>query len=86
MWVKQAGKCALTGRPLLIACGIDNPDSLSVDRINPKGSYTLRNIRLITYQSNSARGVWPPDDQLVSLCIDIIKGRKKSHYAKNAGV
>lgn len=70
MYIKQRGKCALTGRYMCLL-GKYSYDSLSVDRKNPQKGYTIRNVRLVTWQANAARGSGT-DAQLLAFCRDVL--------------
>lgn len=46
LWIKQAGRCALTGVPL--TCETGAATDARVDRKNASGNFTLDNIQLVT--------------------------------------
>lgn len=71
LYYRQSGLCVLTGRQLCLK-GKHSLDSLSIDRKNQKKGYTIRNIRLVTWQANSARNSGS-DAQLVAFCRDVLK-------------
>jgi hypothetical protein len=71
MYGAQNGRCALTGRPLLFGSKGQQRDSISFDRIENGGPYTVGNVRLVTYQANMARGQFS-DDDLFSFCEAVI--------------
>ena len=68
---EQAGRCAVTGRELLMT---PKPqlDSLSIDRIDPGRGYVLGNVRLITWQANAAR-LTGTDEDLRAFCRDVLR-------------
>lgn len=58
LWKHQDGRCAYTGRKMLASSGTGgdrNPDTLSVDRINPRQRYSNSNIILCTWWANAAK-------------------------------
>lgn len=71
LYKSQGGVCALTGRKLVIGPSHMEKDALSLDRVDPAMGYVEGNIRLVTFQANSARGVWG-DDALVEFCKDVL--------------
>ena len=72
LWQRQAGRCAVTGRDLVVLQGMQHLNSPSVDRIDREKGYTLDNIRLVTYQTNCAR-LFGTDEQLRSFCRDVLR-------------
>lgn len=76
LYHKQGGKCVLTGRQLYIGGRGHSLDALSIDRKNQKKGYTIRNVRLVTWQANSARNAGT-DAQLVAFCRDVLKYAKR---------
>lgn len=85
LWEAQKGKCALSGRMMLVANQGHHPDCMSIDKIKPKLGYTVSNVRLVTWQANSARGQWS-DAELVSFCRDVVSasGRKKNQNQRRS--
>ncbi len=77
MYNKQQGWCVLTGRSLYINGGKHSLDALSIDRKNQRKGYTIRNVRLVTWQANSARNSGT-DAQLVDFCRDVLKYARRS--------
>lgn len=72
---KQNGKCFYTGRVLnkpIIIDGIDDPDILSVDRLDSAGAYTPDNIVLATKTSNIAK-MQMSLSEFIKLCNDVVK-------------
>lgn len=78
LWSLQKGRCALTGRKMLIANKKHHADCMSVDKIKHTQPYTLTNIRLVTWQANSARGSWS-DRELIVFCKDILSASGRRH-------
>lgn len=74
LYKKQKGLCVVTGRKLCVK-RLRRNDSISVDKINQTKGYVKGNIRLVTWQTNSARGMGT-DRQLVSFCQDVLKHHK----------
>ena len=68
---RQKGKCDLTGRVLCLK-RTRSIDSLSIDRKNSKKGYTIKNVRLVTWQANSARHTGT-DRDLIAFCKDVLK-------------
>lgn len=58
LWTENNGCCALTGITFDLTSwghkGQVNPNTVSVDRINPSEGYVKDNVRLITYHMNVA--------------------------------
>lgn len=54
----EVGKCAVTGAAFdITACETrQNPNSPSIDRINPKYGYIIGNCRMVTWIYNRAKG------------------------------
>ncbi len=76
LYNKQQGLCALTGRRLCVKRK-QSLDSLSIDRKNQRKGYTIHNIRLVTWQANTARHTGT-DTQLVAFCRDVLKYARRS--------
>lgn len=72
----QSGLCVLTGRELYIGGRGHSLDAMPIDRKDQKKGYTIRNIRLVTWQANSARNSGT-DPQLVSFCRDVLRYAKR---------
>lgn len=72
---QQQGKCVLTGR-VMTPDTKNNLNLPSLDRKNHKKGYHLGNVRLITWQANSARSIGT-DLELLNFCRDVIKFAKK---------
>ena len=72
LWVEQEGKCALTGRPMTHGQRLGTSlDNASLDRIHSGLGYVEGNVRLVTYQANSARGIGN-DQDLFEFCEDVM--------------
>lgn len=78
LYAKQDGRCALTGR-LLCLKREGKLDSLSIDRKNPRKGYTIKNVRFVTWQANTARHTGT-DFQLVAFCRDVLKYAKRRQH------
>lgn len=66
---KQNYKCALTGIEMtcILQRGVKTKTNASIDRINPKGLYTLENIQLVCAAVNKFR-IDTPLDEFVDWC------------------
>lgn len=53
---KQNFCCKITGRPFIWEP--KHPQTLSIDRINPKLGYTKENVRFVCWWVNTAMGNW----------------------------
>jgi len=73
---KQNGKCALSGVELtcVLQKGIISKTNASIDRIDPKGEYTLENIQLVCAVINKFR-IDTPLEEFKEWC------RKVAEYA-----
>jgi hypothetical protein len=71
LWEKQKGICVFTGRKMRVAGKTLHSDCASIDKINPKKGYTIKNVRFVTWQSNSARGHWG-DNKMLQFCLDVV--------------
>ncbi len=69
LWDKQGGKCALTGRPLVIGggAGLDHKTPISKG-----GSREIENVRWVCFAANAAKNVMS-DAELFTLCEDILR-------------
>lgn len=77
MYYAQKGRCALTGRRMIVGGGEQGPDTLSFDRLDWRKGYIIGNIRLVTLQANSARYMGT-DQELIKLCRDLIRTSKRN--------
>ena len=73
LWVKQNGKCALTGLQMTYDHTGSSLDAVTIDRIDPAGLYNLINIRLVSKWANMARSSLA-DDDFVSWCRLVVNG------------
>ena len=66
---QQNGKCALSGVELTCTLqkGIRSKTNASIDRINPKGEYTVDNIQLVCSVINKFR-IDTPLDEFIDWC------------------
>lgn len=73
---EQAGICALSGREMVASQSSSrknsHPNTVSVDRIDSAGGYTIGNVRLVTTHCNIARSNFT-DEQFIELCRDIVR-------------
>ena len=73
VYARQKGRCALSGRSLRTVTAIRNdPEGLSVDRIDNQLGYDAGNIRLVTARVNYAIGS-RGSAEFVQLCRDVVK-------------
>jgi hypothetical protein len=76
LFVKQNGRCALTGVPFPSADQTAlSPHTLSIDRIIPSYGYTVGNVRLVTYIVNCALNKWG-EESLYEMCKSYISNRE----------
>jgi len=76
-WIKQQGKCKLTGLKFDLRSGIGRlPFSPSLDRINSKKGYTKRNTRLVCVHINEALNTYGLPT-FRKLCIAYINNQSK---------
>lgn len=72
----QNYKCALSGLQLKTSVvntkKYSDPDTVSIDRIDPNKGYTKDNVRLITYMANSCKGRWS-DKQVKDFCKGVLE-------------
>lgn len=77
-YILQEGLCAVTKIPLKLRShreGIAHPHAISLDRIDNTKGYTPENTRLVTWQYNSAKGIWSDEALLefATLLVGISK-------------
>jgi hypothetical protein len=61
LWIKQKGRCQLTGQIMSFQPGNQwnkNPLSCSIDRIDNSQGYIKGNVRLLTHWANNAKSTW----------------------------
>ena len=61
LWIKQKGKCQLTGQIMSFTTGTlwdKNPTACSIDRIDNTKGYVRGNVRLLTHWANNAKSTW----------------------------
>jgi hypothetical protein len=64
LWIKQKGRCDLTGVIMNFDTGTweeKNHNGCSIDRIDSKKGYVKGNVRLLTHWANNALNTWPDD-------------------------
>lgn len=71
LYKEQDGKCAVSGRSLIVDTATACLDSLSIDRIESKLGYVIGNVRFVTWQANAARLIGT-DEELLSFCRDVV--------------
>lgn len=75
LWREQKGRCALSGlrfhEERIAGAFVPRPFSISIDRINPGGGYTIDNVQLVCTAVNFARGQWG-DDVLRQIAYGIV--------------
>lgn len=76
LWRDQDGCCAVTGIKMVWGIGDVVPNSISLDKIDPRGTYTRDNIRLVCYQVNVFKNKWD-DSQMFQMAMSIISNIKK---------
>ena len=67
LYEAAGGKCCLSGRSFSVGKAQNrtaDKDTISIDRIDPTGGYTMGNVRLITQHLNMALGVYGVDEFL----------------------
>lgn len=75
---KQEHKCAVSS--LLLKPSTANtkvysdPQTISIDRIDPNIGYVEGNVRLVTYMYNSCKGQWT-DEQVKQMCVGVLNDR-----------
>ena len=72
MWDEQAGRCALSGRLLVVSAtsAAAHQDSPSLDQIVPGAGYTRGNVQLVTTQTNLSKSTLSCDEY-VGLCEQV---------------
>lgn len=71
MWISQDARCALSGIKMTWGGGKLQPNTLSMDRIDPNQGYFLGNIRLVCHSVNMFRGQMN-DAQLLEIAEAIV--------------
>jgi hypothetical protein len=71
MWETQGGLCAMSGVKMTWAQGKVLPTSITLDRIDPFGDYTIDNVRLLCHAVNSFRGRMS-DAEMISMARAIV--------------
>jgi hypothetical protein len=82
---KQAGRCALTGRAMtcLLLPGGRTFTNASLDRIDPKAGYNIKNIQLVCVAVNMWRSSIPLDE-FVEWCRDVVTFHDQKDEVENA--
>jgi hypothetical protein len=73
IWVAQNGRCVLTGRPLTETR--NDPNKMSLDRVDSNGIYERANVRLVTTAANNTRNTLTDEDQSLSGRASVLSCR-----------
>lgn len=77
LWIKQNGLCAITNLPMTYIFGNGRTlTNVSVDKINPDGSYTKDNVQLVLMVINQIKSNLT-NKQLIFYCEHILKNLKQ---------
>lgn len=72
LWIKQNGKCAVSGLSMTTGNDVFNMTKISLDRIDSTKGYDIDNIRLVCWWVNLAK--WRLDnEEFVNWCIIVAK-------------
>jgi 5-methylcytosine-specific restriction endonuclease McrA len=78
LWDKQEGRCALTNQLMTYKKGAGRGDlNVSIDRIDPKGIYTISNIQLVCFRVNIMKHTLD-ESSLVWWCKNIVTHNEES--------
>jgi len=77
-YIKQRGRCALSGLPMFRDGGLHCPYMPVIDRIDSDGSYTPDNCRLLCHSANMAKGK-TTDDAFSNICAAIHLRKISAH-------
>lgn len=69
-YLRQDGRCALSGEKLRHEKGIARGERFSVDRISSEGNYTLDNVQLLSGRLNVMKNDMP-QDRFIQLCMRV---------------
>ena len=71
-WIKQEGRCALTGVKMTVGQGGSRLFKASLDRINSDRGYVFGNVQWTCWAANQMKGNGTDDeiDVFVDACID----------------
>jgi hypothetical protein len=61
---RWTGRCEVTGLPFKVGSAGAGPFSPSIDKIDPKGGYTVRNCRFVLHALNCMKGIGTDKDML----------------------
>lgn len=74
LYAKQQGRCAISGIKMIVI-GARSAEvylnNMSIDRIDPIRGYVVGNVRLVTFQANSAKYTGT-DRQLLEFCKAVV--------------
>ena len=72
LWVRQEGRCALTGWTMEVrGGGLKDPYCLTIDRIEDTAGYVPGNVRLICWMANKAKSAWG-ENLFIQMCRDVM--------------
>lgn len=74
IWEQQEGVCALSGVKFSMVKGTKNkknPNVATIDRIDASKGYIKGNVRLVTYQVNTALNQWGTK-QFLKMCKNVM--------------
>ena len=75
LWEKQKGQCAYTKLPLLITA--NQPNTVSLDRVDSSKGYCVGNIQLVCAVINRMKRDYT-EDQFIRLCHLVAQNNKQS--------
>jgi len=75
IYVKQNGKCALTGITLKFRKGENRIQTASLDRIDSSKHYTIDNIQWVHKEINRMKGCLP-EDKFLEFCKNVVTWNK----------
>lgn len=81
LYKKADGRCALLGFEMNISK--KHPLSPSLDKIDPKGGYTIGNVQWVCWTANRAKGDMTQDD-FYRMCELALEQRKVQRLSKEA--
>lgn len=72
LWDECGGICQVTGINMKLSSYYNDPNTMSLDRINPDKGYIKDNIRLVSVWYNLARGNWG-DELTLEMCQRVVE-------------
>lgn len=82
LFVKQDGKCALTGLPLSFAETVRKPGNASLDRIDCNKGYTIDNVQWVHKDINRIKNNFQ-EDVLLEYCKLMLEYKKHKNEIKS---